>query len=359
MTDRSFLTFSLHGLLLAVDTLAVREIIWLPELTLTEECPAYIAGMVDIRGKIMPVMDLSVRLGHAVQGYGCSDRVIVLGVSESVPECPDPRSSLPALTPRIVPMGIIVNEVLDVVDIPEGDLESPPCDMAGTRPHARFVSGKARYADDIFMILDPRKILDISLDTNEMTLDSVIARTAAGYFCPQATPEERVTFRRRAAILKQAFDGGDAERLMPVGVISLNSENLCVELDSVREFSTIRNFSPVPCCPGHIAGNMNLRGSVLTVIDIRGLLNAQTGEVSETSKIIVADAGDFPAGIIVDEILDVINLRAADIVAVPSAVRAIDDKFIKGAVPFGGRLMALLDLKEILSLDGLIVNKEA
>ncbi len=146
---------------------------------------------------------------------------------------------------------------------------------------------------------------------------------------------------------------------MPAVVISLNGEGLCVELDSVREFSALRNFTPVPCCPRHIAGNMNLRGNVLTLIDIRGLLNAQAGKISETSKIIVADAGDFPAGIIVDEILDVINLRAEDIVAVPSTMKAANDKFVKGAVPFGGGLMALLDLKAILSWEGLIVNEDA
>lgn len=359
MTDRSFLTFSLQGLLLAVEAVAVREIIRLPELALAEECPAYIAGMADIRGKIMPVMDLSARLGHPAQGYGCSDKVIVLGLPELATEVAGQLSPLPALSSHIVPMGIIVNDVHDVVDIPEGDIGPPPCETAQSRAQGRFVSGKVRYGDEIFMVLDPLKTLDINSPVSETAPGAYTARSASGYFCAQATTEERETFRRRAAKLRRVAGGGDAGRVLPAVVISLNGEGLCVELDSVREFSALRNFTPVPCCPRHIAGNMNLRGNVLTLIDIRGLLNAQAGKISETSKIIVADAGDFPAGIIVDEILDVINLRAEDIVAVPSTMKAANDKFVKGAVPFGGGLMALLDLKAILSWEGLIVNEDA
>ena len=146
---------------------------------------------------------------------------------------------------------------------------------------------------------------------------------------------------------------------MSVAVVSLNSECLCVELEAVREFSRIHNFTPVPCCPEHIAGNMNLRGNVLTVIDIRGLLNMQAGKISESKKVIVADAGEFSIGIIIDEILDVISLNASDIVPVPSSVRALNEKFVKGAAPYGDRMAALLDLKEILAWEGLIVNEEA
>jgi purine-binding chemotaxis protein CheW len=103
---------------------------------------------------------------------------------------------------------------------------------------------------------------------------------------------------------------------------------------------------------------MNLRGNVLTVVDIRGLLNMQIGRISETTKVVVADSGEFPVGVIVDEILDVIYLKAPDIVQCPSSIKANNEKFVKGTAPYAGRMMAILDFKEILSWDGLIVNEE-
>lgn len=360
MTNQSFLTFTLHGLLLALDTKVVREIIWLPELTVIEECPSYIAGIVNMRGKIVPVMDLNIRFGHSPQKYGVSDRVIILAVTELNSEVPDMQSRIQNPKSKIDLLGIIVNEVLDVIDIPEEDIELPPFEGRETEPHPHFVSGEAKAGEDIVMLLNPRTILDSEFEIKESEIEKqeIIPQSAISYFCHEADQKEKKIFYNRAINLKQVFDGEDSERGIPVAVISLNNECVCVELEAVREFSKIHNFTPIPCCPEHIAGNMNLRGNVLTVVDISGLLNVQAGKISESTKVIVADSGEFPVGVIVDEILDVIYLRALDIVPVPPSIRALNEKFVKGAAPYGSRMMAILDFKEILSWDGLIVDEE-
>lgn len=362
MKNQSFLTFTLHGLLLAIDVKVVREIIWLPELTLIEECPSYITGVINMHGKIVPVMDLNVRFGHAPQGYGVSDRVIILDVTELISEVPDTQSRIQNPKSKIDLLGIIVNEVLDVIDIPEEDIELPPFEGRETEPHPHFVSGAAKAGEDIVMVLNPRTILDSEFELKESEIEKpeIIPQSAISYFCHEADQKEKKIFHNRAINLKQVFDGDDSERVIPVAVISLNNECVCVELGGVREFSKISNFTPVPCCPEHIAGNMNLRGNVLTVVDISGLLNMQAGKISESTKVIVADSGEFPVGVIVDEILDVIYLRTLDIVPAPSSirVRALNEKFVKGAASYGSKMMAILDFKDILSWDGLIVNEE-
>ncbi|MCK9420610.1 MAG: chemotaxis protein CheW [Nitrospirae bacterium] len=368
MTNQSFLTFNLHGLLLAVDTKVVREIIWLPELALIEECPSFIAGVVNMRGKIVPIMDLNLRFGHAPRKYGYLDRVIVLSVldfgsgilnsqSKATDQIP---SKIQNPKSKIDTLGIIVNEVLDVMDIPEEDIELPPFEGREIEPHPHFVSGEAKAGEGIIMILNPRIILDFEFEIKEPEIGGteIIPQSAISYFCPEADQREKEIFHNRAVNLQQVFDSEDSAKLISVAVISLNNEYLCVELESVREFSKIHNFTPVPCCPEHIAGNMNLRGNVLTVVDIRGLLNMQVGNISESTKVIVADTGEFPVGILVDDILDVINLRELDIVEVPSSISPLSEKFVKGTAPYGGRMLALLDLKKILAWDGLIVNEE-
>src|SRR5208283_546351 len=354
MTNQSFLTFTLHGLLLAIDTKVVREIIWLPELTLIEECPAYISGVINMHGKLVPAMDLTVRFGHTPQRYSCSDRVIMLDVSEFIFEVPDRQSLLPTLNSQIDLLGIIVNDVLDVIDVAEENIEPPLFEKRELKPHPHFISGEAKAGENIIMIIDPRTILDPEFETQESDSEKheIIPQVAISYFCPEADDNEREIFHNRATNLKQMFEGDDSEKVMPVAVISLNNEYVCVELETVREFSRVHNFTPVPCCPEHIAGNMNLRGNVLTLVDIRGLLNMQAGNIRETTKVIVADSGEFPVGVIVDAIIDVIDLKAPDIVSGPSSMRVDNEKFVKGAAPYSGRMMALLDLKEILSWDG-------
>jgi purine-binding chemotaxis protein CheW len=313
-----------------------------------------------MQGKIVPVMDLHVRFGHSAQRYRCSDRVIILGVSEFIAAMPDQQGPLPTLSSSLDFMGIIVNEVQDVIDIPKENIESPPFEKRELAPHSHFVSGEAKAGEDIVMIMDPRTFFDAEFETKESDISQpeTIPESAISYFSPEANQQEREIFRNRAINLQQVSDGEDSARVIPVAVISLSNECIGVELEAVREFAKIRNFTPIPCCPEHIAGNMNLRGNVLTVIDISGLLNVPAGKISDSTKVLIADSGEFPVGVIVDEILDVVYLKERDIVPVASSIRALNEKFVKGAAFYGSRMMAILDFKEILSWDGLIVNEE-
>jgi purine-binding chemotaxis protein CheW len=353
MKNQSLLTFTLHGQTMAIDTKVVREIIWLPELTLLEECPDYMAGVINLHGKILPVLDLNQCFNHPPRRYSCSDRVIILDVAEA-------GVSLPASQASMGMLGIIVNDVLDVLDIPGEDIELPPLAGCETRPHFRFISGEAKSGDGIIMVLDSRKILagEFGTEDGEIAIPETPPPSAISYFCPEADQSEKEIFHNRAGALRQVFDQDDVAGRLGVAVVMLNGECLCLELESVREFAKIHNITPVPCCPEHIVGNMNLRGNVLTVVDIRGLLNMGIGKIPENSKVVVADGQNFSAGIVVDEILDVITIRESDIVEVPATIKALNEKFVKGAAPFGSKMMALLDIRKILAWDGLVVNEE-
>lgn len=354
MENDAYLTFSLHGLLLAVDTKAVREITWLPELTVIEECPPYIAGVVNMHGTVVPVIDVTSRFGHPRRGYSCTDRLIILDISAfRTPHSPFESSALELF-------GIIVTDVLDVIDIPQNEIELPPFEGIETEAHPHFVSGVAKSDQNIIMILNPLRILDSEFELPQPELDhtEIPESTANGYFSPDAGQGEREIFHNRSITLQKTFGSRDASKVIPVAVVSLHNEYLCVELESVREFSKIHTITPVPCCPEHIVGNMNLRGNILTVVDIRWLLNMQVERAGESARVMVVDTGEFSVGVIVDEILDVVTISENDIAPVSSSIRVLDDTFVKGVVPYGSRMMALLDFKEILSWDGLIVNEE-
>src|SRR5581483_10681188 len=84
-------------------------------------------------------------------------------------------------------------------------------------------------------------------------------------FCPDASDEERATFRERARSLARPVETQDFSGLLPLAVARLGAEYFGLPLPVVREFSDIAAVTRVPCCPPHVVGQMNLRGDILTL----------------------------------------------------------------------------------------------
>src|SRR4051812_19209892 len=102
MTD-SYLVFGLRESRYAISVALVREIVWLPELAQVDELPPDVAGVFDLRGSVVPVVDLLARFGRARAPLRTTDQVIVLGTAAA----------------RV---GVIANELHDVADIPAASI---------------------------------------------------------------------------------------------------------------------------------------------------------------------------------------------------------------------------------------------
>src|SRR5450759_2190437 len=102
--DQTYLTFGHRGARYGFDVRAVREIVWLPALSPIEELPPYIAGVFNLRGRVVPAMDLGLRFGHTREPYVPGDRVIVIDGDAG----------------RV---GIIANELHDVLALAQAAIE--------------------------------------------------------------------------------------------------------------------------------------------------------------------------------------------------------------------------------------------
>ena len=331
MESTPYLLFSLHGARYAVDARRVREIFWMPELTPDEEAPPFIAGVINLRGKIEPVMNLDLRFGHTSSRYQLTDSIVLLEIEG-------------------MSMGIIVSEVHDVIEIPDAAIEPPPRYDAEEKPHAHFIAGEAKVGEAIIMLLDVGNLI------HSPALPAV---QAAGQtcFCPEATPAESETFRSRAHNRMQIAGSEGTDGQIPFAVVGLGDEYFGVELVLVREFSHLRHVVPVPCCPPHIAGSMNLRGDILTLVDIRQSLKIPLQDTA--AKVMVAQTGKLRVGVPVTEIFDVIYLHTSDIAPAPAASSTVDDEYCKGVAHYGEKMVSILDLHKILTLGGLEVEEEA
>lgn len=328
----SYLLFSLNGARYGVEAKSVLEIAWLPELTPAGEAPPYIAGVVNLRGKIAPVMNLGQRLSHFPIRYQLSDSIVMLHADG-------------------VTMGIIVSDVSDVVVIAASKIEPPPRYDGDIPASVHFLAGNAKVGEEIIMLLDvPRLIHAPALPT------SGVPDYPQTYFCPDATDEERAVFHTRAHNLMQVVENLEAAERIPLSIIELGEERFGVGLEVVREFSHLRRVTIIPCCPPHIAGNMNLRGDILTLVDIRGLLNIPAGSVA--AEVMVIESGELSIGVPVDKVLEVIYLQPADIAHLTAAAHEERNEYCKGVARYGEGVVSILDMQKILAKGGLEVEEE-
>jgi len=333
----SYLIFGHRGARYGLPARAVREIVWLPELSPIEELPPYIAGVFNLRGRVLPVMDLGLRFGHALEPYRHGDRVIVIDGDEG----------------RV---GVVANALYDVRAIATtaiADVHS----YQGAGGHARFVLGEAKLDDGLAMLLDVAALLHSSPAEEMLPLELPTGSAEALLrLFGTLSAEETDLLRSRTRGLAEVPGIDERSELETYAVIRLADELFALGLDAVREFAHLREVTPVPCCPPHIVGNMNLRGDILTLADIRPALGMSMG--AAMSEVVVVRIGELRFGLPASEIVDVVQLAPADIAAVPVASDRAGKHYCKGVATVGGEAIGVLDLEKLLAARELQVAGE-
>jgi purine-binding chemotaxis protein CheW len=141
-TQRQYLMFSLDGETFAVAIGCVREIIEYPGLTSIPLAPAFIRGVINLRGAVVPVIDLSVRFGRAATSVNRRTCVIIIEVRNE---------------DQLHLLGVVVDGVTEVRDVDAGEVERQPEFGSGLR--SDFVAGMLRRDQGFVVILDIATVL--------------------------------------------------------------------------------------------------------------------------------------------------------------------------------------------------------
>ena len=139
-----YLTFSLHGEMFAVAILNVKEIIEYGNLTEIPMMPAFIRGVINLRGAVVPVIDLAVRFGNTTSEVGKRTCIVIVEVQEG-----DFRHDI----------GIMVDAVSEVLEIPASEIEPPP--SFGAKIRADFIAGMGKVTGKFIIILNIMKVLSV------------------------------------------------------------------------------------------------------------------------------------------------------------------------------------------------------
>lgn len=145
-----------------------------------------------------------------------------------------------------------------------------------------------------------------------------------------------------------------ADNSSQILVFSLLEERLSKRMDygvdvaQVQEIGLLENISMVPNAPAYVKGVMNLRGKIITIIDVKEKLGFQAiKEVNASTRILIVAVGSTLTGLLVDEVDEVMRVPASDIEPNPASV-AETSPYVKGIAKIHDRLIVILDLKMLL-----------
>jgi len=132
---------------------------------------------------------------------------------------------------------------------------------------------------------------------------------------------------------------------------ALGDEEYGVEILKVQEIRGYSAITPIPNTPPWIKGVMNLRGTIVPVVDLRAKLGMDAAEYNAFTVIIVVTVGRKVMGVVVDAVSDVLNIPRPDIQATPDFGGTVDARFIDGMAKAGDKLVVLLDIETVLGGD--------
>jgi purine-binding chemotaxis protein CheW len=131
----------------------------------------------------------------------------------------------------------------------------------------------------------------------------------------------------------------------------LGSEEYAVEILRVREIRSLCPITPIPNAPPHVRGVMNLRGAVVTVVDLRTALGLAAVAYDKFTVIVVLTVGEKRVGVVVDSVCDVLSIDTAQVQPVPDMGVRAGLSGVRGICRVGDRLVSLLDVERILTAE--------
>lgn len=164
--EAQYLTFLLGREMFAIDILGIKEIIEYGSLTSVPMMPEFIRGVINLRGAVVPVVDLSARFGRSASAVTRRSCIVIIE-ADNAGEKQD--------------IGVLVDAVSEVLEIAATNIEPPP--SFGAKIRADFISGMGKVKDKFVIILDANKVLSV----NEMAMLSGVGATGTDAVASPAT----------------------------------------------------------------------------------------------------------------------------------------------------------------------------
>lgn len=151
-----------------------------------------------------------------------------------------------------------------------------------------------------------------------------------------------------AAFDTQHDSSADEEQYL---TFSLNKQSYGIPILEVQEIKGWEEVTPIPNSPVYIRGVMNLRGTIVPIIDLRLRFGLEERDYDEFTVIIIVNIRDRLAGLVVDSVSDVINADQEQHSDAPEFEGQINRRYLQGLVQADDKLIILLNIDQLAELD--------
>lgn len=166
---------------------------------------------------------------------------------------------------------------------------------------------------------------------------------------------EKMILRQRArALAKEPEQAGTGEEIEVIEFL-LARERYGIEAAHVREVYHLKDLTPVPCTPPFVLGIINVRGQIISVIDIKKFFDLPDKGLGDLNKVIILKSDDMEFGILADAVLDVSKVSLDDLQPSLPTFTGIREEYLKGIAQ---DRTVILDAESLLEDRKLVVNEE-
>jgi len=165
----------------------------------------------------------------------------------------------------------------------------------------------------------------------------------------------RILRERAKALARPPEEAAPATEMIALLVFLLAGERFGLEMTHVQEVLPLRELIPVPCTPAFVCGVINYRGRILTVLDLRRLLNLPGTNATEHNRVILAAAGGMTFGIAAETIDGTLSVQTRKMAPPPEALTGLRLAITRGITE---ELITVLDLDTMARTPEILVNDE-
>jgi purine-binding chemotaxis protein CheW len=239
--ESQLVTFELKDEEFGFDIMSVQEIIRLPKMAKVPRTPAYVDGIANLRGVVLPVIDMRTRFGMERAQETDRTRVLVVDIDG-------------------VKTGLRVDRVKQVTRVLRSEIEPPPAAIRGTS--SDYLEGvvKLDKGQRIVMALDAGHVCELGITRQKVDTGGWAAASEA------ASSESLANAKAKNA---------DAE-VQKMVTFRIAKEEFAFHMEHVREILRVQTPNQVPDVPDYVLGVLTVRGQILPIIDLRRLLQQRS-----------------------------------------------------------------------------------
>lgn len=171
------------------------------------------------------------------------------------------------------------------------------------------------------------------------------------------SPEEtqHILKARAQALAREPMPTETADEHIEVVEFVLAHERYAIESHYVREVAPLENLTPLPCTPAFVLGIVNVRGEILSVIDLKKFFDLPEKGLTDLNKVIVLQSGNMLFGILADVIAGVRRIPLTGIQPSLPTLTGVREEYLKGVTP---ERIVVLDAEKLLTNESIVVQEQ-